>query len=167
KSVVFNAIPLFALAVSYTAVTAALLPTLWRERRRASAVDLTLATIFPAVAGISALYGVIVLDERRPLQGHLWVSFAALLVGLLPAMLFFARLAQVGLVSGSARVREAEARSTELDRELASVTNLSSALVGAESPESVARILIDNACELVRAEFGALTLIDDDLTEGK
>src|SRR5439155_22562384 len=92
---------------------------------------------------------------------------AALLVGLVPAVLFFARLAQVGLVSGSERVREAEARTTELDRELAAVTNLSSALVGAESPEAVARILIDNACELVNVEFGALTLIDDDLTEGK
>ena len=166
KSVVFNAIPLFALSVAYAAVAAALLPTLWRDRRRASAIDLTLATIFPAVAGIAALYGVIVLDERRPLQGHLWLSFAVLLVALIPAILFFTRLAQVGLVSGSERVRKAEARTTELDRELAAVTNLSSALVGAESPEAVARILIDNACELVHVEFGALTLIDDDLTVG-
>src|SRR5207245_3263275 len=82
KAIVFNAIPLFALSVAYAAVAAALLPILWRERHRASALDLTLGTIFPAVAGISALYGVIVLDERRPLQGHLWLSFAALLVAL-------------------------------------------------------------------------------------
>jgi len=166
KSVVFNAIPLFAVAVAYAAVTAAMLPTLWRERRRASAVDLTFATVFPAVAGIAALYGFVVLDERRAIQGHLWLSFAATLVGLLPATLFFTRLAQAGLVSGSKRVREAEARTTELDRGLSAVTELTGALVGAETPEAVARILIDEACELLDLEFGGLTLIDDELTEG-
>ena len=166
KSVVFNAVPLFAIAAAYAAVTAAMLPTIWRERRRASAADLTLVTLFPAVAGIAVVYGMIVVDERRPIQGHLWLSFVAMLEALVPAMLFFARFEQAGLVSSSQRTREAEARTTELDRELAAVTELSALLVGAHSAEAVARTLIDRACELVHVEFGALTMIDEDLTEG-
>ena len=71
KSIVFNAIPLFAIGAAYLGVTAAIASSVWRERRRASAVDLTLSALFPVVAGIATLYGVIVAVERRSLQGHL------------------------------------------------------------------------------------------------
>jgi PAS domain S-box-containing protein len=165
KILVFNALPLFAIVVAYAGVTAVVLPAIWRERSRATAADITLATIFPSTAIVAALFGAIVLKERTPFAGHLWLSFAALLVALLPAFLFFGRVAQAGLISGGDRVREAEQRTTELDRELSAVTDLSSSLIGAESAETVARPLIDRAVELIGVEFGALLLISDDRSE--
>jgi hypothetical protein len=165
KTLVFNVLPLFAIAVAYAGVTAVVLPAIWRERSRATAADITLATVFPSTAIVALLFGAIALKERTPFAGHVWLSFAALLVALLPACLFFGRFAQAGLVSGGDRVREAEQRTTELDRELSAVTDLSSSLLGAETAEGVARPLIDQAVELVGVEFGALLLIDDDLTE--
>src|SRR5207247_6233585 len=82
-----------------------------------------------------------------------------------PAVVFFGRIVRQGLVSGGARVREAEARTSELDRELNAVTGLAAALVRTESAEDVARTLIDQAARLLGLEFGSLVLINEDLTE--
>ena len=165
KTLVFNVVPLFALGAAYAGVTAVVVPALWRARGRATAADVALITIFPVVALVAALFGAIALQERTPFAGHVWLSFAALLVSFLPALLFFGRVARAGLVSGGDRVREAEQRTTELDRELSAVTDLSSSLVGAETAEAVASPLIAQAVELVGVEFGALLLVSDDLSE--
>ncbi len=82
-------------------------------------------------------------------------------------MLFFARAAQAGVVSGGDRVRVAEQRTTALDRELLAVTDLSSSLLGAETMEAIARPLLAQAVELARVEFGALLAISDDLSEAR
>jgi GAF domain-containing protein len=165
KTLLYNAAPLFAIAVAYTAVSAAIQPSLWRSRSRATAGDVTVITIFPAIAAIAGIYGAIVVDQREPVQHHLWLSFAAMLVGLAPALFFFGRLLRAGLASGGQRVRDAEARSTELDRELSAVTDLSRALVHAPTAESVGRTLIDEAATLLGVEFGSLVLINEDLSE--
>jgi PAS domain S-box-containing protein len=165
KTLLFNAAPLFAIAIAYAAVSVAILPSLWRSRGRATAGDVTVMTIFPAIAVIAGIYGVIVLDERKPVQEHLWLSFAAMLVGLAPVAVFFGRLVRAGLVSGGQRVREAEARTSELDRELTAVTQLSTALVHAQTAEAVGRTVIDEAAELLGVEFGSLVLISEDLDE--
>src|SRR5207248_11348387 len=83
-----------------------------------------------------------------------------------PPALFFARLARSGLVTSGARMHAAEERTTRLDRELSVVTDLSALLVTAETVEAVARTLIDRSLALVEVEFGALTLISDDQSEG-
>ena len=165
ETLIFNAAPLFAVAAAYVGVTAFVVPAIWRARERATAADVTLATIFPVVAVVAALFGTIELEERTPFAGHLWLSLAAFLVALLPAGLFFGRAAQAGLVSGGDRVREAEQRTTELDRELSAVTDLSASLLGAQTPLAVAGPLIDQAVALVGVEFGALMLVAEDLSE--
>jgi PAS domain S-box-containing protein len=165
KTLLFNAAPLFAIAVAYAAVAAAILPSVWRSRSRATAGDLTVVSIFPAISAIAAIYGVIVVERSEPIQGQLWLSFAAMLFALAPAVLFFGRRARAGLVSGGERVRQAEARTTELDRELAAVTELATALVRTETVEAVGRTLIDEAAKVLGVEFGALVLISDDLGE--
>jgi PAS domain S-box-containing protein len=165
KTLVFNAVPLFVIAVAYAAVFIAVLPSVWRARSRATAGDVTVVTIFPAVAAVAAVYGAIVIQQDEPVQGHLWLSFAAMLFALVPAVVFFGRLVRQGMVSGGARVREAEARTTELDRELTAVTELATALVRTETVEDVARTLIDEAAELLGLEFGSLVLINEELTD--
>ena len=165
KTLLFNAVPLFAIAVAYGAVSIAIVPTLWRNRSRATAGDLTVATIFPAVAIVAAIYGVVVADNPTPLADELWLSFAAMLVGLVPAFVFLIRAARAGLVSGGARVLEAEARTTELDRELTAVTELATALVRTQTVEGVARTIIDEAAKVLGVEFGSFVLVRDDLSE--
>ena len=165
KTLLFNAVPLFVIAVAYAAVSVAMVPMLWRSRERVTTGDVTVVTIFPAIAVIAAIYGVVVVEQQEPVAGHLWLSFAAMLVGLAPAVLFFARLLRAGLVSGGARVREAEARTSALDRELSAVTELGRELVHAQTTEQVGRTLIDEAVKLLGVEFGSLVLINDELTE--
>src|SRR6266542_2398119 len=84
KTLVFNAAPLFLIAVAYAAVSVATLPAVWRSRSRATAGDVTVLAIFPAVAVIATLYGVIVADRQTPVQDHLWLSFATMVVALAP-----------------------------------------------------------------------------------
>ena len=149
KTLLFNAVPLFAIAVAYGAVSIAIVPTLWRNRSRATAGDLTVATIFPAIAIVAAIYGVVVATNQTPVADELWLSFAAMLVGLVPAFVFLVRAARAGLVSGGARVLEAEARTTELDRELTAVTELATALVRTQTVEGVGRTIIDEAAKVL------------------
>lgn len=165
KTLLFNAVPLFVIAVAYAAVSVVMVPMLWRSRERVTTGDVTVITIFPAIAVIAAIYGVIVVEQQTPVAGHLWLSFSAMVVGLAPAVLFFGRLLRADLVSGGARVREAEARTSALDRELNAVTELGRELVHAKTADQVGRTLIDEAAKLLGVEFGSLVLINDDLTE--
>lgn len=88
QAVLFNAVPLLVLAALYLSVTAALAPTLWRERSRARGTDAATALVFPCVGVAAALIGGLALSTREPLAGHLWVSFAATLVALVPGGVF-------------------------------------------------------------------------------
>jgi PAS domain S-box-containing protein len=165
KTLVLNAAPLFVLGVAYAAVSAAILPTVWRLRGRATAADVTVASVFPIVAAAGFVYGGVVLQERSPFAGHLWLSFAVLLAGLVPPLLFFARLAQAGDVSGGERMHAAETAKSRLEGELSAVTELSGVLAAAESAEDVARTLVDRTLELVGLEYGAVLEIDDEQRE--
>jgi len=114
KTLVFNAVPLFVIAIAYAAVFAVVLPSLWRARSRATAGDVTVATIFPAIAVVAGIYGAIVIEDRQPVQHHLWLAFAAMLFALVPAVVFFGRIVRQGLVSGArgcARPRRGRANS--------------------------------------------------------
>jgi len=161
KSVLFNAVPLFAIALAYGGVAGLVVPRLWRERQRVTTFDIALAAMFPCIGSVAAMFGVLVAVRREPLEGHLWLSFAALLVMLFPALFFFVRRP----LSGSDRLREAEARTTELDRELASVKTLSAGLVGAATSEEIGRTLIQGATNAVGVDVGAMWLVSDDRNE--
>jgi PAS domain S-box-containing protein len=165
KTLLFNAVPLFAIAAAYGAVSFVLVPAVWRSRSRATAGDLTVATIFPTVAVVAAIYGIVVADDETPVANELWLSFAAMIVGLVPAFVFLIRWSRAGLVSGGARVREAEERTTELDRELSAVTGLATALVRTQSVEGVGRTVIDESAKVLGAEFGSFVLVGEDLSE--
>jgi len=167
ETVLINAVPLFVVSAAYGAVSAVLLPALWRDRRKATVVDITLAAAFPCVSVAAFLLGVIVVDRGEPLGGHAWIAFLALLFLLLPALLFFTRIVgRTRLLSGP-RFEAAEARRTELDRDFGAVTRIAAALIAAETREEIARAVIDEALDTIGVGFGALTTIDDDLTEAR
>ena len=88
KAVLFNAVPLFAVAAAYLAVAVAVAPRLWRDRAGLTANDLALALMFPCIGIPAAILGTAVLDNRNAIGGHLWFDLdcAALLDALEQAM---------------------------------------------------------------------------------
>jgi PAS domain S-box-containing protein len=166
QAVYFNALPLFILAGAYLAVAAALAPTLWRERRRVAVTDVAIAAIFPAVGIPALIFGSVVLHDRSPIGGHVWPPFVAIVVLLLPALVFLRRWSEpAGVVMSGARAREAEQLATARDRELDAVARLVNALARVQAPEDAARTLLDEVESLLGTEFNALALINQDEDE--
>jgi len=163
QAVLFNAVPLFVLAASYAAVAAAALPTLWRLRGRAHAVDWGVALVFPAVAVAGVILAVLVARDQRAVGGHVWTSLAAVLIALVPAALVLGRWRERAFVAGGlGRTLEAEQRVSIRDRELEAVTSLSVELVRAHDELAAARPLVRQVAELLDVGFAAVTLVSDD-----
>ena len=126
ETVYFNAVPLLVLAASYLLVTAQLIPTLWRERRRATTADIALLLILPCIATPALVFGIVVGVDGRPIGNHLWIAFAAILVALVPALIFLARWRErAPAFTGGMRAREAEERVSARDAELEAVGRIS------------------------------------------
>jgi hypothetical protein len=108
ESVLFNALPLLMLAGAYVVVTAAVVPSVWRNWRVAHPFELAVVLVFPLTAVVAALLGLLVLVDREPLGGRLWVTFAATCAGFVPAILFLSGLGdRAALAGGIRRGREA------------------------------------------------------------
>ena len=166
KAVYFNAVPLFILAGAYLMVTAALAPTLWRERRRVTVTDVGLAAIFPAIGIAAGIFASEVLHDRTPIAGHVWPAFAATLVALVPALIFLRRWSEpAGVVMSGARAREAEELVSVRDRELDSVARIVNALARIQEPADAARVLLDEVEGLIGSDFNALALVNQDEDE--
>ena len=167
QAVLFNGVPLLLLAAAYAAVTGAILPIIWTERRRAHPLDWALGCVFPGIAVAAAIFGVLVVHERRPFGGHTWFSFAASLVALTPAALLLARWRDRALVVGGiGRTREAEERVSVRDRELEAVSEISNALARARTTEDAARPLVRQVTALLGVGFAGVVLVTDDGDEG-
>ena len=168
KAVVFNAVPLFAVAAAYLAVAVAVAPRLWRERAGLTVNDLALGLMFPCIGIPAAILGAAVLDSRNAIGGHLWFSFAASLIALLPALVFLARWGERGeLLSGGPRAREAEQLVSVRGRELEAVAAISDALARTTDPETAARVVLDEVGSVLEIEFTALALIDGEAEEAR
>jgi len=163
QSVLLNALPLLLLASVYFAVTAALAPAVWRDRAHAHPVEVAVVAVFPAIGAAATMFGALVLYDRRPLGGHVWFSFAAILIALVPALLFVLRWRDRGLVVGGVRrLSEAEERVSLRDRELSVVASISNALARARDPEGAARPLVRQVQELLGVDFAAVAVVDED-----
>src|SRR4051812_24258767 len=147
-------------------VTAALAPTLWRERHRVTVTDLGLAAIFPAIGIGAAIFATEVLHDRSPIGGHVWPAFVATLVALVPALIFLRRWSEpAGVVMSGARAREAEELVGVRDRELDAVARIVNALARIQEPADAARVLLDEVEGLIGADFNALALVNQDEDE--
>ena len=168
KAVLFNAVPLFAVAAAYLAVAVAVAPRLWRQRAGLSANDLALGLMFPCIGIPAAILGGAVLDSRSAIGGHLWFAFAASLVALLPGLVFLARWGERDeLLSSGARAREAEQLVSVRGRELEAVAAISEVLARTTDPEAAGRILLDEVGSALGIEFTALALIDGEAEEAR
>jgi PAS domain S-box-containing protein len=163
QSVLLNAIPLLLLAALYTAVTVALVPPVWRSRKHASSVEIAVALTFPALALTAAILGALVLYDRRPLGGHVWLSLAAIVITAVPGVLLVLRWRDRGLaVGGARRLSEAQKQVSLRDRELEAVAAMSNALARTRDPVGVARPLVRQVRELLGVQFAAVVLVEDD-----
>ncbi|MBV8599747.1 MAG: GAF domain-containing protein [Actinobacteria bacterium] len=168
ETVLFNALPLLLLAGAYFLVAAALAPAVWRGRAGAHPLDVASVAVFPALAFSATALGIAVAVDRRPLGGHLWLSFAAAIVALAPALLLLTRWSERGMLVGRVRrVREAEELVSVRDRELEAVTELSAALVRARDTERAAVPLLAAVRRLLGVEFVAMALVDHERREAR
>jgi PAS domain S-box-containing protein len=162
KAVLFNALPLFLLAAAYAAVTAAVVPVLWRDRRRAYGIDWAVSLVYPAVALAAAVFGGLVVHERRAVGGELWLALAATVVVLLPALFLLLRWGERRLLVAGGQAWAAEQRVSALDRELDAVTSLSAQLARSRTLEDASRQLVRSTCELFGVPFAGVVAISDD-----
>ena len=163
RVVVFNGVPFLLVAVAYAAIMAAILPTLWRERARAHAIDWALALIFPGVAVAAGLLGGLVLHDHHSPGGQLWLSFGAALAALLPAAILVTRWGDRDfVVGGLGRVRAAEARVSERDREIEAVAEISNSLARSRTPEAASAPLVRLVTDFLGVGFAGVAAIAED-----
>ncbi|HZP72935.1 MAG TPA: GAF domain-containing protein [Gaiellaceae bacterium] len=165
EAVLFNGVPLLLVAAAYAAVTAAVLPALWRDRARAHSLDWGVALVFPGVAVAAGIFGVLVLEQQRPAGGHVWLSCAASLAALAPAALLVFRWRDRAVLGGMGRTLDAEERASVRDRELEAVGEISAALSRARDAVSVARPLVRDVATLFRVGFTGVAVLAEDGAE--
>ncbi len=94
QAVLFNALPLLALAALYLTAGAALAPglpaTAWRQPSRLRERGLATALVLPCVGVSAAILGIATLVDREPVAGSVWLSLVAILVAGVPAALLLA-----------------------------------------------------------------------------
>ena len=96
KAVLFNAVPLLALAVLYLAAGATLASAQLGHAARRPTLRQVLADgdattlVFPCVGVAAAILGIATLVDREPVAGLLWVSLVAVLVAGIPPVLALA-----------------------------------------------------------------------------
>jgi PAS domain S-box-containing protein len=168
QAVLVNAVPLLVLAALYLAVTAALLPAFARERKRLRDVEFAVALMFPCIGVAALVFGVLVLIEREPIEDHPYVFLVAVAIAFVPALAFLANWSKRGeALSGTRRAREAEAVSSDRERELEAVSRLSRGLVGAQDEAAVGRLLVDEALGVFGVDLATLAVIDEGATEAR
>ncbi len=168
QAVLFNGVPLLLLAAAYAAVTGAVLPVLWRDRRSSHPLDWAVVLVFPGVAIASGIFGVLVIQERRPFGGHVWLSFAACLAALAPVVPILVRWRDRAFVArGVGRTLDAEERASSRDREIAAVSEISAALARARTPLEVARPLTAQVARLLEVGFVGIAVVAEDGSEAE
>jgi PAS domain S-box-containing protein len=166
QSVLFNALPLLVLASAYLVVAAALVPLVWRDRSVAHPLDIATVAVFPAVSLVSAVLGALVLRDREPVGGHIWITFVAVCIALVPPLLFFVRWRDRALVAtGIRRAQAAEQLVSLRDREMEALAAISTALARARDLETAARPLVQQVQELLGVELAGVTLVNEDVTQ--
>ena len=164
KAIVYNAVPLGLLAAVYAALGFSVLKALRRDRSSAHFLDWAFALVYIGAAIAAAIFAGLVVNDRQPLGGNVWVSLAATVVAIVPALLLLARGRGRGAAGGVGRALAAEARSTTTRLELEAVAKISTSLSRARSPADVARPLVREVIALLRVGFAGVVVVDETRT---
>jgi len=160
RAILINGIPLAVVAALYTAVTVALGPAVMRARHRMRPLALAFLSLFPVLGAVTALFAGFVLVEGEPFGGHIWIGLAAILIAALPPLAVLVQGSRTSqLIDTWARSGEVEARAAFLDRELDSVTAVSTRLARAHDSEGVARALLGQISSMLGVDFALLALV--------
>jgi PAS domain S-box-containing protein len=147
----FNGVPLLLVAAANLGATAVLGRRLLAARRQAGLADLGAFLVFPILGAVALAYGLVVVVDKEPLGGHVWLSFAAAVLVSLPAILALARPgAFVGPAGTALEGDEAESKAV-----VRSVT-------AGDDPTTLADGLLQEVEKLVDVEVSGLFLIDED-----
>ena len=168
QAVFLNAVPLLALAAVYLAVAVALAPLVWRQRRRVQLLDWGTAAVFPSVGVCALVLGVLVLHDRRPLAGHGWASFAAIVLALVPALPRDRPLEQArgGGRRRRPRARGRGTRDAARPRALGRLDDHEGARPRARR-RPAGRVVADEIARMLEVEFVAVALVDTDTGEAE
>jgi PAS domain S-box-containing protein len=167
RAIVFNALPLALVAVVYGVLAVSLLTALWHDRERAHLLDWASALVYPGIAIAAAIFSGLVIAEERALGGRVWLSLAAILILLVPALALLLRGRDHIAAGGLSRALAAEQRSTTTRLELEAVARISTALTRATTPLEVARPLVREALGLLRVGFAGVVVVDETQTRAK
>jgi PAS domain S-box-containing protein len=146
----FNGVPLLLVAAANLGASVLLGRRPWSERGRAGRAGLEALLVFPIVGVVALVYGVVVVIDKEPFAGHVWLSFAAIVLLGAPAVLALLRpemFLRPAVVDGE----EAGEPETAVARSVAG-----------HDPASVADGLLREAEQLVDAEISGLFLVDTD-----
>jgi PAS domain S-box-containing protein len=147
----FNAVPLLLVSAAHLGATVVFGRRLWSERRGARLGDLAPVLPFPVIGAVALAYGLVVVVDRKPLGGHVWLSFAAAVLVSVPAVLALARPGAFLRPAGTAlQGDEAESRAV-----VGRVT-------AGDDPTALADGLLKEIEKLVDVETSGLFLIDED-----
>ena len=136
QAVLFNAVPLLIVAALYLAVGFARLPVLGRERVLAFAA----AGVAAAIAGGS------ILVTREPLAGNALISFVAILLAAVPAVV---------------TVRDAPEPAPPAEPGLVATGPLAHRLLDLEAEEAIAVVLLDELARAFDLDVANLALIEE------
>ncbi len=163
QAVLFNAVPLLILAALYLAVGLAVAPALWRGRGQARGIGFATALVFPCVGLVAAVVGIETLVTREAPAGRPLIALGVIVVLVLPLLAIARRPRALSLlVTGPPDASEPEQQSSRRDRQLAGAGRLSHQLLDADSPNVVARVLLDELTALFELDVANLALVEDD-----
>jgi two-component system phosphate regulon sensor histidine kinase PhoR len=146
QAIWLNAVPLLALGVVYLAAGASLLPALLGPRHNAvRELQLAPALVFVCGGAAAVVFGLLVLRDREPVGGSGWPGLAAILLALVPALVFFARFSErTRLLTGPPGLARTAGR-----------------LRDADTIARASRDLVERAASVARTEFAAFVLIEE------
>jgi PAS domain S-box-containing protein len=144
----FNGVPLLLVAAANLGASVLLGRRLWSERRRTGRAGFAAFLVFPVVGVVALVYGAVVVVDKEPLAGHVWLSFAAILLLGAPAVLTLLRPETFLVQAAPDEARESE---TAVAR-----------VVAGDDPASIADGLLQEIEKLVDVEISGLFLVDTD-----
>ena len=163
RVIVLEAAPLLFLSALYLGVAAALAPYLWR-RQRFSWLGFGVWMLFVLIGALAGAIGGAKLDDDDFLGGVApWPVLALIALAVVPPIIFIARWSERRLlVQAGSRVREAEEKASDRQRDAKAISRLSTALTKTGSGEEAAKQLFQELEQVLQVRKAMLAEVDEE-----